>query len=546
MKGLKAAAFVQLNDQHNVMSHHHLQRNGLNFHLSHRHQSNVLTRDATASMSSTQIQRRRRQSQLQSTSDDNINNGDEENDTSNGIFLDLDTYLQAEETLLRPDGSLRDNNNINGPNEIKRNEAYQSVVMQGLFPPTYSYPNTKQEQDLSDEELLLQSVTDIQNDKSTLTQQQQLSDAEALHQQVFAEEQVYLEQSEEFRKSLSSNLHSSDENYESPMAKGRREAVEEYNQGILSDLLREIEEMEATAISRDEALSRASNGGSVMDEVEDAKFITDEGTSSTGRPAFCSQCGLPVTPDLVQRASYGTQKLLCHACYGAQFRLKDEAKVRLASGPNIWEANQMSSEKKKRSQMSRRRRFDKSKMNRIDTSSLFRIPDSRMPNEQIINDVNDKRTPTTEDPASESLSSRGEISSPTGNKKTTKPAGTLDAKKTITSSGGTPAPSTSNAKSSVERRRKPTAPRLLGGRELEKRKTQRQSAAEDETDTNLLDKHTPQVNKLRQQEVGAKRIEAEASPETYSSENWVKVEDSTTKRIMYWNKETGEMKRSID
>jgi hypothetical protein len=29
------------------------------------------------------------------------------------------------------------------------------------------------------------------------------------------------------------------------------------------------------------------------------------------------------------------------------------------------------------------------------------------------------------------------------------------------------------------------------------------------------------------------------------SDNWVKVEDSVSKRILYWNKETGEMKRDL-
>eukprot|EP00985_Skeletonema_marinoi_P000848 scaffold343_cov89-Skeletonema_marinoi.AAC.1 len=239
MKGLKAAAFVQLND------YHVMKRRVIN--ISSRHQP-IFVNDAASLMSFTR-RRRRHQSSLpiQSTKDDN-NNGDENNinaNDSNGIFLDLDTYLQAEETLLRPDGSLSGSGN-----QILQNEAYQSAVMQGLFPPTYSYPDIKLERDLSDEELLLRSVTDIQNDKSSLTQQQQQMDAETLHQQVFAEEQVYLEQSEDFRKSLSNNLQS-----ETPMARGRREAVEEYNQEILSDLLREIEEMEAGAISREDALS---------------------------------------------------------------------------------------------------------------------------------------------------------------------------------------------------------------------------------------------------------------------------------------------------
>ncbi len=357
MKVFKTAAFVQLNN-----NCHHGRMRDVNFSFRHHH---LFGNDAASSwlISSTRRCRRRRHQSLlpiQSTMNDD-NNGVETNNNDNtnyGIFLDLDTYLQAEETLLRPDGSLSGDSIIlsKQQNQIimqtTNEEAYQSAVMQGLFPPTYSYsPDTKQEQDFSDEELLLRAVTDIQTNQSSTTPQQQQMDAETLHQQVFAEEQVYLEQSEEFRKSLSNNLHSDDDNYETPMARGRREAVEEYNQQILSDLMREIEEMEAGAISREEALSRAKTDGSLMDkddviDVQSSSTTTEEGTLSAGRNAFCSQCGLKVTPDMIQRAKYGPQKLLCQACYGIKFRIKDEADVRLAPGPSIWESNNMFDKKK--------------------------------------------------------------------------------------------------------------------------------------------------------------------------------------------------------
>ena len=51
---------------------------------------------------------------------------------------------------------------------------------------------------------------------------------------------------------------------------------------------------------------------------------------------------------------------------------------------------------------------------------------------------------------------------------------------------------------------------------------------------------------MEQQQVEDVIVEEEAALEKESSNEWIKVEDSTTKRIMYWNKETGEMKRSID
>lgn len=555
MKGFKAAAFVQLNGHHDkshVINNHHHRFSFVNISSHHQHM-----------IATTRRRRYWHQSSLQSTADDNSE--DEiiniiANDNANGIFLDLDTYLQAEETLLRPDGSLSENNS-SAPTTPSNNEAYQSA-MQGLFPPTYSYlyPDTKNEQDLSDEELLLQSVTDIQNDKSAMTQQQQLMDAETLHQQVFAEEQVYLEQSEEFRKSLSNNLRSSDDNYETPMARGRREAVEEYNQGILNDLLREIEEMEANAISREDALSRAQSSGNCINNNDDDDVMDvtssaiQEGSSSAGR--FCSQCGLPVTPDMTQRAKYGPQKLLCQACYGIKFRVKNEADVRLAQGPTVWETNnnRMSDQKTKKSN-SRRTRLDTSRMNRgsvLDTSSLFRIPDSRMPNEQMPDGVTE--TPLTrevdvsmrlEDGANVSRSDSGPP--PTRNQPTPiKPS--KIAGDTKPGSGGSAfrskennAKKQSTSKAPMKQERRSTSSRLLGGRELERRKTQHIS--DDNDVTNLPG---PLTGSTEKQQVDDDIIEEEAAPEQESSNEWIKVEDSTTKRIMYWNKQTGEMKRSIE
>lgn len=538
MKVFKTAAFVQLNENNNNCYYHG--RRDIN-KISFRHQGPLLVNDVASLMSSTRRRRRRRQSSLsiQSTKEDDNQSNNNSADSSNGIFLDLDTYLQAEETLLRPDGSLSSQPNNN---QIIQNEAYQSAVIQGLFQPTYSYPDTKQEQDFSDEELLLRSVTDIQNDQSSSTPHQQQMDAETLHQQVFAEEQVYLEQSEEFRKSLSNNLHSNDDNYETPMAKGRREALEEYNQEILSDLIREIEEMEAAAITKEDALFRAKTSGNLIDDddvIDVQSSTTKEGVLSlAGRNAFCSQCGLNVTPDMIQRATYGPQKLLCQACYGIKFRIKDEADVRLAPGPTIWESNRMFDKNMKNSETRRRRLGRNRGSSVIDTSSLFRIPDSRMPNDQVAADIISE-TSSTRDIETPSSSSDGGPT-PMEENKPIKPTRTVETTKSTASGGGSsrsskegkldksPTPSIS-----MKQQRRPAASRLLGGRELERRKTTQQQTDDDEVDTNL-------------QRVEAVIIEEEAANDEESSTEWIKVEDSTTKRIMYWNKETGEMKRSID
>ena len=80
-----------------------------------------------------------------------------------------------------------------------------------------------------------------------------VEDSKTLHERVFEEERAYLEQSEGFRKMLSAM---SDNEYddESPMAKSRREEIERYNESVIDKLIREIDEMEDLAVSREEAM----------------------------------------------------------------------------------------------------------------------------------------------------------------------------------------------------------------------------------------------------------------------------------------------------
>ena len=280
---------------------------------------------------------------LQSPSDGNESMNE---DINSGLYLNEETYLQAEDNLLRSDGSL-DLNNSNGDQQQRRpsspysqpvqkinNKTYQSAV-QGLFspPPSYSYDDnniadddsnnlSKTHQQLSDEEQLYQAVTDQQQNK------EQMIDPEILHQQVFAEEQTYLQQSTDFRKSLSSLY---DDNVESPIAKERRAVINQYNEEVLSNLLKEIDVMEDMALSREEAMTLA----------KDKEVTTKDGNKK--KDEVCYKCGCRVTPDMIQRAEaieiskggevkQSSGKVLCQACYGQQFRTNDESKVRVATG----------------------------------------------------------------------------------------------------------------------------------------------------------------------------------------------------------------------
>jgi hypothetical protein len=175
-----------------------------------------------------------------------------------------------------------------------------------------------------------------------------------------------------------------------------------------------------------------------------------------------------------------------------------------------------------------RKRLDRSTMKRsngIDTSSLFRIPDNRIPNEQ--NDDGSTPIRASEIPKASSPQKEPEQDEDKG--KTTmrevqsvKPSGP----KSGSSLSGNSKTFASNR--SRKQGRRPTSPPLSGSRALERRKMQQQPSTVDSNQPNAL-----------QQEAN------EGDTKEAKSDNWVKVEDSVSKRILYWNKETGEMKRDL-
>ena len=164
----------------------------------------------------------------------------EEEIFSGGMLLDPETYLQAD-SLIQPDGSLNLENYFK-TSEIS-NPLYQSAAAQLLSNPSYSVvedevgltPNDSSSQEqLSENELLLRAMRNIESNPQRI-------DPEKLHQQVFQEEQTYLQQSTEFRNSLTTLY---DDGTETPMAKSRREAIEAYNDRVLENLMKEIDEIE--------------------------------------------------------------------------------------------------------------------------------------------------------------------------------------------------------------------------------------------------------------------------------------------------------------
>jgi hypothetical protein len=278
-----------------------------------------------------------------------------------GVLLDSESYLQAD-SYLQQDGTLNFDGNYNKWEQKRNNPLYQSAADALLSTSSQTLEDDQSElgaeasrqRQLTDDELLFQAVGNIENNSHRI-------DPEELHQQVFAEEQTYLEQSEEFRKSLSTLYN---DEAESPMAKARREAIDAYNDEILEKLLAEIDEIEKLALTKEEALKQAASQSSGLE--------------------FCNRCGCKVTPDVIERiertkggfSENSSQKVLCDACYMEKFRTFDEARLRLGVG-NYGEGSfaKMYDEKKYKT---RTRNDDRVKrrytQDGIDTSPLFQMP----------------------------------------------------------------------------------------------------------------------------------------------------------------------------
>jgi len=464
---------------------------------------------------------------LQSSPSDGMDESINE-DINSGPYLNEETYLTAEDNLLRSDGSL-DINNSNGDQQQRqpvqkiKNKTYQSAV-QGLFspPPSYSYDDnsstddnlSKTQQQLSDEEQLYQAVTDQQQQNKN-----QMIDPETLYQQVFAEEQTYLQQSTEFRKSLSSLY---DDNVESPIAKERREVINQYNEEVLSNLLKEIDIMEDMALSREEATSLAKD---------------KEVAKTTGKKkkdeVLCYKCGCRVTPDMIQRAEaidiskggevqQSSGGVLCQACYGQQFRTNDESKVRVATG-NFYDSYNNSGgsrmfDRRKNGYRGRRKWSSKengssnkeSDVQGINTSSLF-----DMPKKKRFDGTETLRQPPTPQSKAKEV-------------------------------GSTLPPNTSLSSSTRQQRRQTRPPprrsprtNLGGGEELERR--MRQQDAEANSKSSDLE------NSRLAREEGKVDIPPATTQTSSISDQWVKVEDpSSPGKVLYWNQQNGEMKNSLD
>eukprot|EP00956_Cyclotella_meneghiniana_P035480 scaffold115235_cov70-Cyclotella_meneghiniana.AAC.10 len=400
------------------------------------------------------------------------------------MLLDPETYLQAD-SLIQPDGSLNLENYFK-TSEIS-NPLYQSAAAQLLSNPSYSVvedevgltPNDSSSQEqLSENELLLRAMRNIESNPQRI-------DPEKLHQQVFQEEQTYLQQSTEFRNSLTTLYN---DGTETPMAKSRREAIEAYNDRVLENLMKEIDEIEKLAPTKEEALQQAKTASPMNGHM------------------FCSKCGCKVTPDVIERFQQMKEaakrnedinnkqqiqkvEMLCDACYGVKFRSLDEAKTRLGVGNYKDAASAAMHYSNKKAKTRRENNSQDKRKGRVDTESMFQMPqDSR-----LFRDINSE---TAAHQLEESIV-RPDV-------------GQVHVQ-------------------SVKPR-----PRELGSRELTRRMQQRKY----DLNSKIVKEQTASDHIKPPLNQGATPNDSEMDKE------WTQVIDPKSQRKFYWNKSSGEMRKS--
>ena len=427
---------------------------------------------------------------------------DTTNRNINGPYLDEETYLQAENNLLRPDGSLGLSSSVT----TIKNKTYQAVTEGLLSPaPSYAYvddaPHDRSNGSvLSDEERLYRAVV---NGKVDATNDNMI-DPETLHREVFAEEEAYLQQSQQFRKALSSMT----KNDESPMAKDRREEIERYNEKVLIDLIKEMDEMEALAVSREEAI-----GSPIMDEKE-AMMKRAETIRSTDEAKVRTAMWTPGSTSSYNGGASSSSRMFDKKTQ--QWPKSNEVYKWRKDAAGKWRKVVIDDQK-----ADNRR----SSVAGVNTSSLFDMPKKRSDDYSAVSS-----TPIDVAPLKVQQITNDRLSS-------------------------TIAPDIDRQRSPPSRRISP----MLGG--LAQRMQQRDS--ESRSQENQI--HTDAQSKEKRKQSQTQRIVVDesslnaklandsinehevmaAANNDHINSSWVKIEDSDSKRTLFWNTESGEMKNTM-
>lgn len=407
-----------------------------------------------------------------------------------GIYLDEASYLNADQRL-NDDGSLGEDDSSRSPRI--RNKTYLAAAEGLLSTPMYSIQD---QDDSTDEASLLEAARrSIQNGN--------LQDSGGdLHDEVFAEEKTFLEQSEVFRTSLT-KLY--DEDHESAAAKERRAQAEEENEKVLEELMRDIGEMEERAAPRAEAPkpSRENASDDVLRILKRSKQLStkvgDEAKIRSGAGSF----GYDKTSinNNSRRSGYA------------------ERRGRRARG-DIGDNGR-----------NRTRRRKEESVGGIDTSSLFDMPKSG-------NTYSKQEQPSE----TRSFTLKGQ------NNQSISPTRTARQKRRQIISQQ---PVRQQAKtlpyrpmSIYERRRKAKMEALIKTTEKIPKLPKKRRRIEKRTADKTLAKVKP-VSPLEREKVKQTSLEDMGADESSTNDSdWILVRDENTGRSLYWNQKTNEMRKT--
>ena len=410
-----------------------------------------------------------------------------------GIFLDEDSYLNAEERL-NEDGSLGEDESAKSPK--LRNKTYLAAAEGLLSTPMYSIED--QDDSTADEASLLEAARSIQNGNFQ-------DSGGDLHDEVFAEEQTFLEQSKGFRTSLTTLY---DEDHESAAAKERRAQAEEENEKVLEGLLRDIDEMKEKAASRAEAPEPSREKAS--DDIDVLRILKRSKQLST--------------------KSGDEAKVRSGAGYFGNDKTSFNNKSRRRSGYSERRGSARGSD----NGWNRTRRRKEEAVGGIDTSSLFDMPKS--------GSTYSKQEQPSE---TRSITLKGQQNQPTSPTRTARQKrGQIIGQQPVRQQAKYPP---YRPMSIYERRRKAKMEALIKTTEKIPKIPKKRRRIEKKTVDKTLAKIQP-VSPLDREKAKQTSPEDTGADESRGSSandsDWILVRDENTGRSLYWNQKTNEMRRT--
>lgn len=220
-------------------------------------------------------------------------------------LLNEDIYINSER-YMNADGSIvvGDVIDVEAPRQL--DNLLSSLMNEAPEIPSDVYMQSKElvlhkEKNVDDEALLLY-LSDNQN--STM---QSTVDSEELHRLVFSNEKGFTEQSEAFRESLSSNSDQERKKEAENLRRGME--YRQRQEAAMANILREMDELEKTALSKEDAMKLSTLKNS------DSSII------------LCSKCSCRLSEEEItrekKRGRTQANQMICRLCQVEQMQIKN-------------------------------------------------------------------------------------------------------------------------------------------------------------------------------------------------------------------------------